>query len=260
MRHEDALYGTWEIPEILHEFIGTPEIQRLHGISQDVLPRGLVPWKMASRFEHSMGVARLASLVIRENKEQLTQQQQEMLLLAALYHDAGNAALSHLSEPFLKALTGKDGESFLEERLHESVSASLMQRHQIAIHDVVRMVTGKAAPLSKVLNGSIDVDNLDNVGRYWFTAHSGEVLFLAQLIASSYRLQDNGWASVVFAWRRREDGRTQGGRCMGTSTVIRILLRIAWFGVPLISRSSTGSFRWISSIWRILQPLISSER
>ena len=56
--------------------------------------------------------------------------------------------------------------------------------------DVGRCVTGHLKPLSVLINGSIDVDNLDNVGRYWFTARNGEFLFDAQAIASSFRYDE----------------------------------------------------------------------
>ncbi len=193
MRYPDFLYGDWDMPDFLCELTDTPEMQRLHNISQSVLPRNIMPYGVASRFEHSLGVARLATEVVTRNEKAFTAQQALLLPVAALFHDAGNPALSHLSEPFLRQATGYDGESFLGEMLRGTESAALIEKLGLSVYEVVQCVTGKTAPYSKVLNGSIDIDNLDNVGRYWYMAHPGEILFDAHFIAYSYRFKGNYW-------------------------------------------------------------------
>lgn len=191
MLYQDAMYGQIQLPSFIEELANTPEVQRLKLISQDVLPQSCMPYKVPSRFEHSMGVAYLAQLAISQN--QLPKKDALLLSVSALLHDTGNPPFSHLSEPFLKKLTGKDGESFLEERLDGSKAWSLLCQAGLDLHDVVRCVTGHLKPLSVLINGSMDVDNLDNVGRYWFTAHNGELLFDAQAIASSFRYHEDSW-------------------------------------------------------------------
>jgi HD superfamily phosphohydrolase len=185
------MYGEVELPDFVGELSETDEVQRLKGISQDSLPQECLPWKVPSRFEHGLGVCCLACLVVGNNH--LSKRDGMLLQIAALLHDAGNCALSHLPEVFLRRLTGKDGESFLEKRLANSRSEALITRLGFDAAEVVRMVTGNFPPLSVVLNGSMDIDNLDNVGRYWFVAHSGETLFNAELIASSFQY-NNGWS------------------------------------------------------------------
>ncbi len=191
MLYQDAMYGQVQLPHFIEELANTPEVQRLKLISLDVLPQSCVSYKVANRYEHSMGVAYLAQLAIAQN--QLSKKDALLLSVSALLHDTGNPPFSHLSEPFLKKLTGKDGESFLEERLNGSQAWLFLCRAGLDLHDVVRCVTGHLKPLSVLINGSMDVDNLDNVGRYWFTAHN-EVLFDAQAIASSFRYHQDSWA------------------------------------------------------------------
>lgn len=191
MRYIDKIYGDIDFPDFIEELIQTPQLQRLHNISQDVLPQHCVPWKVPSRFQHSLGVCALSLVVTRQNPT--LNPYSVILPVAALLHDTGNPALSHLSEPFLKQVTGKDGESFLEEMLDNSEAGRLIDKLGLSTIDVVNFVTGHSKPISTVLNGSMDIDNLDNVNRYWFEAKSGEVLFNAPRIASSYRFLTDTW-------------------------------------------------------------------
>ncbi|KKR84886.1 MAG: Deoxyguanosinetriphosphate triphosphohydrolase [Candidatus Uhrbacteria bacterium GW2011_GWF2_41_16] len=189
-RYHDFLYREMHVSDFIWELLHTPQVQRLHGISQDVLPSGLLPWNMPSRLEHGMGVVRLATEVIKNNPSFAPYE--NLLLGAALLHDAGNASLSHLNEPFLKVIMGKDGESFLEEILHQSEAAEVLNHFGCSPEQVVRFVTGEAAPLSRVLNGSMDIDNLDNIHRYWMISNK-QPLFDPILLASSFRFCDGKW-------------------------------------------------------------------
>ncbi len=124
---------------------------------------------------------------LRTNRE-TSKQYETLLLVSALLHDAGNPALSHLGETFLKKQTGKDGESFLEETISRFAVTHMFDRLGIDPEQVVKIVTGNRKPFSDILNGSMDVDNLDNVGRYWFARSYGEILFDAESIASRFGL------------------------------------------------------------------------
>jgi HD superfamily phosphohydrolase len=57
------------------------------------------------------------------------------------------------------------------------------------------MVTGAAKPVSEILNGSMDVDNLDNVRRFqWATEGVRSTLTYSPLrIARAFRLTETGW-------------------------------------------------------------------
>lgn len=194
MKYDDAIYGSIDFPDFIEELVNTPQFQRLRNISQDVLPQSCVPWNVPSRLEHSLGVCSLSFAVIEQNPALAPYS--ILLPVAALLHDTGNPALSHLSEPFLKQMTGKDGESFLEEMLIGSEAGGLIRKLGLSTADVVGFVTGNFKPISLVLNGSMDIDNLDNVNRYWFMSNSREVLFDAPRIASSYRFTNDEWTLV----------------------------------------------------------------
>lgn len=211
MKYDDPLYGTIELPDYIGELMESPLLQRLKDISQAVLPQSLVPWKYASRFEHCVGVCYLMSLVLQENK---SLNSPELFLVSALLHDAGNPALSHLGETFLKKQTGKDGESFLQDTVSKFASLHFFETLGISAEDVIRMVTGNLKPFSTVLHGSMDVDNLDNVGRYWFVRSGGERLFDAEMIASSYRFYDR-WSLDIRCMEDAAKWQVARGRVYG---------------------------------------------
>ena len=122
MRYYDALYNVeWELPKIVEKIIHTKEMARLRNITQGIMPNNLnVRGPLPSRFQHSMGVCILAKEVLNQNPKLFENGSSNLLTVSALLHDAGNPPFSHLSEPFLKEVTGHDGESFLIEILDGS--------------------------------------------------------------------------------------------------------------------------------------------
>ena len=192
MQYRDVLYGPWELPEVIEKLMRTKQMARLRNITQSTLPNGLiVEGPMPSRFHHGLGVCYLASLVVRHN--QALSDYKGLLLVAALLHDAGNPPFSHLSEHFLKEATGKNGESFLEVMLDGSETEKVLKDFGMRTEEVVAMVTGSEKPLSEVLHGSMDLDNLDNVGRHNRFAHLTDATYDAQKIASSFFFNGAMW-------------------------------------------------------------------
>lgn len=121
----DPLYGFIELPELLIPFINHELFQRLRWVNQLPLEQLVYPSANHSRFEHSLGVMHLASIVfdamLNNSKKEF-----ELLLksilkengfgiktknyilvkygfqLAALYHDIGHAPFSHTFEDACK--------------------------------------------------------------------------------------------------------------------------------------------------------------
>lgn len=203
MIYKDVMYGQFTLPDFCERICQTPEFERMRKISQDSLPHWLIPWKVPSRMDHCLGVLCLAYPVITQNN--LGNRSAKLLQIGALLHDVGNAALSHLSEPFLKQITGMDGESFLAERLAGTKTQALLEQEGFTLKEVVDFVTGNVKPLSVVLHGSMDIDNLDNVGRYWFYASGGEKLYNAVEIAGSFRFRDRKWVLLESCRKESEE-------------------------------------------------------
>lgn len=210
MRHHDLLYGEWEFPPIVAELFRTKELARLRDISQTTIPNLFLPRGfVSSRAHHGLGVARLAEIVLRENPSLAPYR--ETLYAASLLHDAGNPPFCHLTEPFLRAAhDGKDGESFLEEVLAGSEAERVLLRRGVLPRDVLGFVTGSLSPLSDILNGSLDIDNLDNVGRYAACTALPTEAYDARGIAASFRFDGSRWtlsAEVLPEVRRWQSAR-----------------------------------------------------
>ncbi|MEK7561024.1 MAG: HD domain-containing protein [Patescibacteria group bacterium] len=187
MRYWDPLYGEWELPEILARLARTREMQRLRGITQSDLPNFLLlRGPMPSRFQHGLGVAYLACLLFAHNRH-LVDEYLPLLPAAALLHDAGSPPFSHLGEHFLREVTGKDGEEFLMDILDGSKTERILRDYDIFIEDVLDLVTGRKQPIAAVLNGSLDIDNLDNIARYHAAVGLGSAPYRPTLIALCFR-------------------------------------------------------------------------
>ncbi|OGF71015.1 hypothetical protein A3C73_04335 [Candidatus Giovannonibacteria bacterium RIFCSPHIGHO2_02_FULL_44_11] len=192
MIYKDVLYGEWELPEFLKKISQTKEMARLRGITQSSIPNTMNPCgAIPSRFHHGLGVAYLATKVSEKNPQ--ISDYAVLLRASALLHDAGNPPFSHLSEYFLKEMTGMDGESFLAEILDGGEVEKILANNGLTVSQVVKFVTGDDKPLSTVLNGSMDIDNLDNVARYAHCSGLRGVKYNGAKIASSFIFADGQW-------------------------------------------------------------------
>jgi HD superfamily phosphohydrolase len=142
----------------------TKELARLRHVSLSAIPTWTIPTGVcASKFEHSVGVAHLAKVVAsRPEFEEISRD----LYFAALAHDLGTPPFSHASEYFQVKLTGKNHEVFAEEVIEGGEFAKEVKRQGGDIDRVLTFVKGEDKPMSDLINGTIDVDNLDNTLRY----------------------------------------------------------------------------------------------
>lgn len=205
MRYYDVLYGEWDLPAVIEDIVKTPEMNRLRHITQAVMPNNLMTYGgVPSRFHHGMGVCYLMSLVIKNNARHFGHIA-PLLLSAALLHDAGNSPFSHLGEHFLKEATGKNGEEFLQDMLEKTETEKVLHKHGVALKDVVALITGKMQPVSDVLHGSLDVDNLDNIARFYLAVFGEKAPYDPATIASSFLWRDNAWAlSEACFWQAKK--------------------------------------------------------
>ncbi|MEM8734580.1 MAG: HD domain-containing protein, partial [Planctomycetota bacterium] len=86
----------------IKRILDTPAMQRLRGVSQLGLVSQVYPGATHSRFEHSLGVYRLAVAVLKHLLEtddsfarDINAEQAETFLLAALLHDVGHWPYCH---------------------------------------------------------------------------------------------------------------------------------------------------------------------
>ena len=102
----DSVHGTYYLHDLLWIIIDSPEFQRLRKIKQTGNTYRVYPGAVHSRFEHSLGTAYLCRLLcdkLRTNylspselTTSMTNQDIMCLQIAALCHDLGHCAFSHL--------------------------------------------------------------------------------------------------------------------------------------------------------------------
>lgn len=73
----------------------------------------------------------------------------------------------------------------MENILFGSEAEKVLQKYGMRVEEILGLVTGKTKPVAEVLTGSLDIDNLDNVGRFNRIACLGAQDFDAQKIAAS---------------------------------------------------------------------------
>jgi len=114
----DTVYGFIRFNEWEKEIIDHPVFQRLRKIKQLAFTDMVYPGAQHTRFEHSLGVMHLATLIydviVKDNtnkqllKDKLNyneaglQRDRQLVRLAALLHDIGHAPFSHASEELME--------------------------------------------------------------------------------------------------------------------------------------------------------------
>ncbi|MEO2009421.1 MAG: HD domain-containing protein [Pirellulaceae bacterium] len=160
----------------VRNIIDTPEFRRLSRISQLGLVSLVYPAAHHSRFEHSLGVYRLALLYLQQLAgderfiKLISTSDAEVLIVAALLHDLGHWPFCHPIEDM--RLPGvPEHEMFANSFLLEGEIADLLRDEWgIQPRDVVSLLSAKprapsARVLQSILSGPIDIDKMDYLQR-----------------------------------------------------------------------------------------------
>ncbi len=173
----DPIYGHIRISELEHLIISTPEMARLRRIQQLGLADLAFPCANHTRFEHSVGTLFIADKIA----EALGIGQEEIIKIriAALLHDIGHCAFSHVVESVLKRNPRYqpvlDGKKLLR---HESftsyiISSSFHTKPEIAgygdasfFKEIAQIATGDIDALpraypAQIISDDIDADRID---------------------------------------------------------------------------------------------------
>ncbi len=96
----EPLYGFVDLAGTGTGIIDTPVFRRLHRIKQLSHAYLVYPAAIHTRFEHALGVTRLADLVSKQLS--FDEDAREIVRLAGLLHDIGHGPFSHLFENVLE--------------------------------------------------------------------------------------------------------------------------------------------------------------
>lgn len=158
----DRLYGQIHLSKADVKLLEQPRIARLRRVSLSAIPSEITNFsKYADRGEHGIGAGYLATQ-LHSDFEGF----RSLIHRSLFLHDSGHPPFSHTTEPYLQALTQKNHEAITEEILLDSKVKQIIQQEDIFIEDVISMIKGDYPLIGKLVNGSIDLDNLDNTLRY----------------------------------------------------------------------------------------------
>jgi HD superfamily phosphohydrolase len=153
------------------QIVGTPLFQRLRGIRQLAMANMVYPGALHTRFDHTLGVFHVASLMC--NQLRLNADEEEIVRLAALLHDLGHGPFSHVSETPLKRYANPDAipQAQKKEKIHELITAHLIENDPEIVHivgketckSVVKILAeGYGRPaLRSIVSGPLDADKQD---------------------------------------------------------------------------------------------------
>lgn len=181
----DRLYGQIHLSRTDVALLKQPKIARSRRISLSAVPSDLTNFsRHADRGEHNIGAGYLAAQLHRDFEGF-----RSLIHRSTFLHDTGHPPFSHTSEPYLEHITGKNHEAMAEEILLEPEITRIIQAEGILVEDVISMIKGDYPLVGKLVNGSIDLDNLDNTLRYGLSG--GEVRTIPYspiILAQAFRI------------------------------------------------------------------------
>lgn len=157
--------------------LDTQAMQRLREISQLGLVSCVYPGAVHSRFEHSLGVYRLACLVLKhlaqtepEVAERLTESQVKIFLLASLLHDVGHWPYCHPIEDMRLAEAPRHEQVARHWLMAEPLAGMIEQQWNVSPEAVAQFLTVRSDEhslrlLQNILNGPVDIDKMDYLQR-----------------------------------------------------------------------------------------------
>ena len=168
----DPIYGFITIPnERIFKIIEHPYFQRLRRISQMGMSYLVYPGAHHTRFHHALGCVHLmqkAVRVLRYKGVEISEKEEEALLIAILMHDIGHGPFSHAMEHSL--VEGVD---------HETISLLFMEEMNNEFNQsltlAIRIFKGSYERkfMNQLISSQMDMDRLDYLKRDSF--YSGAV-------------------------------------------------------------------------------------
>lgn len=163
----DEIHGFIKVNSVEKAIIDTPIFQRLRHIVQVGLAYLVYPGATHTRFSHSIGTLHLASKLGGNlmNEGYLTEDDVQLLRLAALLHDVGHYPLSHSLELCLLRLYGDKAshERLTIEILRRSIIADILRENGYTPNSIIGILKGeyKNKLLTQIISSDADIDKMD---------------------------------------------------------------------------------------------------
>ena len=150
--------------KLLVKLIDTAEFQRLRRIRQLGLAHFAYQAAEHSRFTHSLGALHLATRILAKlrAKYEISDEEQIAVRVAALLHDIGHGAFSHVIE----TIFGFHHEDFTIEAVLSEETEVGQLLHEFSPQlpkDVANIISGKFRPmaLAQLVSSQLDIDRMD---------------------------------------------------------------------------------------------------
>ncbi|HVO85650.1 MAG TPA: HD domain-containing protein [Candidatus Eisenbacteria bacterium] len=175
---KDPVHGYVYITQKEKTVIDSYPVQRLHRLRQLAGAEYVYPGANHTRFEHSVGVMHLASGVVGNPNisKHVTENEAEMVRIAALLHDVGHGPFSHVFEHLLTRELDKTHEDLTTWIIQKSELKDILSKAGYSPQEIGRLAVGKLhkpkkAFLDQIISSSVDVDKQDFIVRD--TYHTG---------------------------------------------------------------------------------------
>jgi HD superfamily phosphohydrolase len=175
---KDPVHGYVYITEAEKQIIDTFPVQRLRRLRQLAGSEYVYPGANHTRFEHSLGVMHLAG-IMAENpylSKYFTEDDYQLIRIAALLHDVGHGPFSHVFEYLLVKFLNKTHEDINVWIVQKSELKETLKKLGFNVDEVAKLSVGwRHKPnqvfMDQIIRSSVDVDKLDFVIRDTF--HTG---------------------------------------------------------------------------------------
>ncbi|NWF87316.1 HD domain-containing protein [Candidatus Bathyarchaeota archaeon] len=175
---KDPVHGYVYITAREKEIIDSFPLQRLHRLRQLAGAEYVYPGANHTRFEHSIGVMYLAGKVVKNPNvaQKISEDEAEMVRIAALLHDVGHGPFSHVFEHILTQELDKTHEDITRWIVASSELKDTLNKIGFDSKNVGELAVGvlhkpAKAFLDQIISSAVDVDKLDFVVRD--THHTG---------------------------------------------------------------------------------------
>jgi hypothetical protein len=215
----DPLYGRFELPGVSRALLQSPEFRRLSEVRLlNTISPSLATLGEIKRYSHTLGVVYLANQWISAHRRNFSEPELRALEAATILHDVGTPPFGHLFEYILREASGWHHEAVVNKILRgqhapENTAHQFFAGRTPQVYGMLRecnvelplltSILDGAHPLSRLLFGSIDFDNLDNVARMAWALGIAGGAEMAKALTSSVSVAGEGALLLPQAMRER---------------------------------------------------------
>ena len=276
----DNIYGKLTFPKFISDLLDCPGLLRLKEIGMSNVKFVCFPsFSAVSRYEHALGVCHLAN--IAADSLSLSEKDKIELMIAALYHDLTIPPFAHAMEEqlnsyginfdhekqFFDLISGRTDDllhsttqiylgrslklvKFLQKPYARKIGIDLYKIPKLAFGD-------ETYPLSSLIKGDIDLDNIDNVIRAATAMgiHGGDKR-LAENLAKSFVFYKGDIAISQFAdidilrWKKLREILYEMILCSKDDFSLQTMVK---HGLSILIEQENPEFRLGENDWKLTE-------